>query len=675
MIHFGRLFSVISLVLISSLLTNLAIAQSAGEIEWGEVSKKELQQSVYDIDSTANAVVLFDKATIDFNTNMNFIIRHHVRIKILNKEGFDHANINIGYWSDLDQKVNKVKARTYNLQNGKVEKFKMDDDAIFEENIADSYNETKFTLPNLKEGSVIEYKYEKILDNVNQIPNWEFQRDVPVLWSELKLTAPKMMQFVTFLQGAKPLDINTSETRSAIRTIIFDSNRSSGTFSSRRTSGRVKIELVDYRWVMNDLKPLKEVDYIRSIDNHRSKLWIQLKAIEVNPGQPEEQIGSWYTLVQRINDWTVYNRYLYKKTYFKDQLKSIVDPEKSDEQNIEAIYNFVQNAINWNGVYNLYTEEKFDNILEKGEGSSAEINYTLVEMLNEAGFDAYPVIISTRKHGAILDLFPLVSQFNTVVTAVTNGEEYLLMDARSKNMPYNLLPLEDLNGFGLLIKQDGHEWVPLKSPIQSKRSYMSIVTLDEEANLKGNMSISSSGYLGLFDSMNNNKMGTKEYCESKLLDSFQTTTIDSVDKNSNFKADLNFKLSAEFSGEGPAQRIGDNIYLKPIIHSSLFENPFLQPERELPIYFDYPHTYQLIYKFNIPENYTVESLPKSVKYDLPDNMMSFTRMVQKQGNQINILVNYSMNNTDYAAKGYSLIKEYMAKLDEYANVQIALKKL
>lgn len=667
----------ITLLMLFFFLTNLTSvqSQSRGDTEWGEVSKEELRKTVYEIDSTANAILLFDKARIDFTSNFDFIIDRHVRVKLLDQEGFDHANINIGYWSDLDQQVSKIKARTYNIEDGKVTKTKMDDDAIFEENISDTYYETKFTLPNLKEGSVIEYQYRKILSNVHQIPNWEFQRDIPVLWSELDFTAPKMMQFVTFLQGNRSFYINNADTKNEIRHMTYNSNSSSYALSNRRTSGRFDMELTNYRWVMKDLPALKDVGYVKSIDNHRSKLWLQLKSVEVNPGQFEEQIGSWLTLVQGIREWTVFNKYLYKKTYFEDQLTEIVNEDHSDEENIETIFNFVQNAINWNGTLSIYTEESFDDILEKGEGTSAEINYTLIDMLNEAGFEAYPVIISTQNHGAVLDLFPIVDQFNTVIAAVKRGGNYLLMDARTNNLPYNLLPISDLNGAGLLIKEESHEWIPLNPPSDSKRTILGKINLDNEANLEGNISINSSGYLGLIDSKNNGEMGTKEYCESKLLETFQTSTIENVNKKSDFDTDHKFVLSADFSGEGPVQKIGDNIYLKPIINASFFQNPFLQPERDYPIYFDYPHKYQLLYHFQVPESYSIESLPKPVRYNLPNNMMSFTRVIQKQGNVISVLVSYSMNNTNYAAKGYPIIKEYMAKLDEFANEQIVLKKL
>ena len=39
----------------------------------------------------------------------------------------------------------------------------------------------------------------------------------------------------------------------------------------------------------------------------------------------------------------------------------------------------------------------------------------LVSMLRDVGLEAHPVLISTRSHGQVVQVYPLLSQFNDVL--------------------------------------------------------------------------------------------------------------------------------------------------------------------------------------------------------------------------------------------------------------------
>ena len=60
---------------------------------------------------------------------------------------------------------------TYNLVNNKVEKTKLKSDGEFIEKTNKFYSEKKITMPNVKVGSIIEYKYIKkspFLSKINE---------------------------------------------------------------------------------------------------------------------------------------------------------------------------------------------------------------------------------------------------------------------------------------------------------------------------------------------------------------------------------------------------------------------------------------------------------------------------------------------------------------------------
>lgn len=68
--------------------------------EWGEVSKELLRADDYPADSNASAVIISDVGEGRFTSNLEFEVRHHTRIKILDEEGYDHGTVTIPFHAE-----------------------------------------------------------------------------------------------------------------------------------------------------------------------------------------------------------------------------------------------------------------------------------------------------------------------------------------------------------------------------------------------------------------------------------------------------------------------------------------------------------------------------------------------------------------------------------------------
>src|SRR5690348_15132321 len=119
------------------LTTSISFAQKS-PIKFGDVPLSELKMTIYDKDSTAAAVILYDygEAYVSFTTVaavLNF--ERHVRIKILTKDGFDWADVAVRLYHDNvdEEKLLKFKASTFNLENGKVVETPLDKSSILKE--------------------------------------------------------------------------------------------------------------------------------------------------------------------------------------------------------------------------------------------------------------------------------------------------------------------------------------------------------------------------------------------------------------------------------------------------------------------------------------------------------------------------------------------------------------
>ena len=101
---------------------------------------------------------------------------YYSRIKIFTNTGLDEGNVEIIHLAD--EILSNINAITYNLDSDStIEETPISKDNILVSNINDTYKKTILTLPNVKKGSIIEYRYSMTSRNI-EIPDWYFQ---PVL--------------------------------------------------------------------------------------------------------------------------------------------------------------------------------------------------------------------------------------------------------------------------------------------------------------------------------------------------------------------------------------------------------------------------------------------------------------------------------------------------------------
>jgi len=163
-----------------------AIYLSAQEYKfnYGKVTKDEVSMTSYQKDTTASAVTIYKNAYASYNYGVNgFEIEYcyETKIKILKSEGTEYANIAIPFYNNgksgsTKEIVSGIEAYAYNIENGKIIKTKMNKSYIFEEKINENYKQIKFSIPSVKAGTVIEYKYKLISEFYINFPIWLFSK-------------------------------------------------------------------------------------------------------------------------------------------------------------------------------------------------------------------------------------------------------------------------------------------------------------------------------------------------------------------------------------------------------------------------------------------------------------------------------------------------------------------
>src|SRR5690606_15875897 len=142
--------------------------------------------------------------------------------------------------------------------------------SVFKDKIDKNRVIRKFTLPDVKEGSIIEYQYTVKSDFLFNLQPWAFQGEYPILWSEYTAEIPDFIHYVFLTQGY--LTHFIKDRKDGI------SHFSISVVGSATATERYNFSsnVATHRWVMKDVPVLKEESFTSSLENHISKISFQL---------------------------------------------------------------------------------------------------------------------------------------------------------------------------------------------------------------------------------------------------------------------------------------------------------------------------------------------------------------------------------------------------------------
>ncbi|QHT69767.1 DUF3857 and transglutaminase domain-containing protein [Rhodocytophaga rosea] len=649
-------------------------------VKFGKVELKDLQMKHYAKDTGAAAVVLcdFGNSYFRYSNEEGFQVYFEriTRIKILKKSGYDWADGKIPFYrvsNSSEEEISNLKGFTYNLNGNEIVKDKLTKESVFEEKLSDNWYMKKFSMPNVKEGSVIEFSYTIKSDFLYNFREWQFQESIPVIWSEYRAVIPEYFNYKQLAQGYEP--INTEEKMTDMSfSIRIDADYST---YGERTPARmenVQAKASSYRWTAKDVPAMKEEPYMTTIDDFVSKIEFELASTKF-PGQMiKTYTNTWEALTETLLKSEYFGDQLARTGFVKNELAAISAKITEPSQKAIAIYEYVRKYMKWNGIKNKYTETTTKKAYEARTGNSADINLLLVAILKEAGLEANPVILSTRDHGRIMESYALLSKFNYVIAHVAIGDKYLLLDATDPVIGYTMLPTRCLNGLGWMVSSRNPGWVQLQTPERMVEVFTGKFDLDANGELKGTVDISKGGYSGLSMRKAILSDGKDKYIEEfkKKYPSWQISKHDFTDVEELNKA-INAKYEVTLSEQ--VQVAGNMMYIKPLLTHATDENPFKLENRKFPVDFAVPMDETFSCFITIPAGYKVEELPKGAIVELPEKSGRFTFMTAVNGNVVQVTSRISLKKPVYYAEEYSYLKEFFNQVITKHAEQVVLKKL
>jgi hypothetical protein len=322
-----------------ALFLNHVSAQNEAKQGFGIANLNELLATTSTLDTSAEAEVLIDKEQIMFVVEKDYMIKtvYHGKVKILKKSGLDRGTIKLACEVDgIDKEfINNIIGYTHNIENGQMVTNKWTEAAVYHEKLSDDVAITKIIVPNLKVGSVFEFKYTRNTPfSVSMRPNnWSFQGSVPYRWSEVIAYIPAWFFYQTHYSGFLPLAIN--EIRDT--TLFFDERFLPG---------------VVCRYAIKDAPTIKDEEYTPSRRDCMANLEFELSGYQERNGKVHYLSGSWSDVYKHLKLNDNFGARL-EKTEFLNAVAQTFESIKDTAEKIDAIYKYIAKEIKWNGDFGL----------------------------------------------------------------------------------------------------------------------------------------------------------------------------------------------------------------------------------------------------------------------------------------------------------------------------------
>ncbi|MFT4838923.1 MAG: hypothetical protein ACJAWA_001342 [Nonlabens sp.] len=648
----------------------------AQDLSYGKVTFEDFKLESEDKTDEHNAVYILNKVTVNF-VNYKQYISIHQRIRIETEEGLDYATKQVNLYNSTNgnERLVSLKGATYSLVDNKVTQSELGEDTLFKEDVNDNYVSQSFTMPEVGIGSVIEYSYV-ITSPFPYIDDINLQYSIPTINLDVTLQFPSYYTYNVVFNPRSSYKINfdPDDFKEGVSFSMINPDDSDD-FEESQKIQQLRVSSQTIGFTQKNIPALLPEPFSGDLDKYRAKMIINIAAYNnPNTGAIKEYGTSWETVATSIYDSEKFGDEIERSTRFfrrdlEEAILGVADPKKK----VDVALNFLKTKVKWNGGYGLFTKEGLKEAYKIGSGNVSDVNLLLVSMLRELEIEADPVLVSSTNND--IPIFPTREGFNYVIVQANYGGEKVLLDATEKFAGINLIPLRAANWKGRLIKEDGSsEWINLTNYAKSKETVLLTLKLDENSQAKGKASKRLTNYMAL-DYRINNINSTSDELEKYIQNDNAGLQIDNVSLSGLESVEDYVTLNYNVTYKNAYDRVGDKIYITPLLFESNEENAFKLDSRKLPLDLSYLIQAKTIVNIEVPEGYEIVSMPENIKAVYNKDIGYYKYVTSYRNGLISTVATFNMDVSVVQPSDYEAFKKFFEAIVSKDAEKIVLKKV
>jgi hypothetical protein len=580
------------LLLLAAAFLTPSAAHSA---DWQQPTPEELSMTSQADAPNASAVYLFREETTDDKLHMHSI---YVRLKVLTEDGKRYADVEIPY-EHRQFTITDVSGRTIHSDGSVVPFTGNPEDKVIQKSAALQYRKKVFSLPDVQIGSIIEYRYRlHYADQIVVPPTWFIQ-------SELYLRKAHYR----FVPTQHDLTSGRNQHVSSILSVPL------------LPKGVAVKKIHDaYEVDVEKIPPEPIEEYLPPIHSYSYRVYFLYSPYD-NGGEFWKDEGKHWS--KQADDFMSADKAV------KGMVSQWTVPGEAQDVKLRKLYAGVMSFENTD-----YTrqrserEEKSEgfrtirnvqDIVERKRGTSEELTLLFVALARSAGLKAYLMAVTNRATEVFNPNVLSMDQLEDDIAIVNVDGKEQFFDPGERYCAYGQLHWTHTLAGGLRQVDGGTAFAHSPDNVfkDSKTVRVADLQLDESGGVKGTIQVGYSGSPALAWRQRALETDRKEI-EHDMEDSVReelpnglTVQIDEV----LYLNDPSKQLVAKFRVSGPLATLTAKRMFVPL---ELFEAnakpKFLQPKRELPVYFHYGYEETDQISITYPESVTVESSPKQEQF-------------------------------------------------------------
>lgn len=384
-----------------------------------------------------------------------------------------------------------------------------------------------------------------------------------------------------------------------------------------------------------------------------------------------------------ITDWQSFGNWQYEllkgrdalPPNIKQKLAEITKDAKTDKEKVKSVYNYLAETTRYvsiqlgiGGLQPMPATEVASTGFSDCKGLS---NYTAA-MLKELGIPSSYTVISTRNKRLIKD-FATANQMNHVILQVPLPGDTLWLECTNAQLPFGYVHSDIAGNDALLIKETGGEIyrLPTYSDSLNLEKNKIALSLSKEGQVSGKVDFKS--YLFQYE----DKSGFTRITPKEQIDYLRKEIRVPQAKVNNvaFTEDKSEFPSIHIQYEVNSDQYGSKTGNRLFIPTNPFRSGFgklSNKERKHDIYIRYGYQDSDSISFRIPENYTVEALPKPVM--LNGKYGTFISLALVKDQEITIIQRLAMRRGQYKVSEYPAFVDFCKGVTNAYEGKIILKR-
>jgi hypothetical protein len=509
-----------------------------------------------------------------------------------------------------------------------------------------------FNMPSVEAGSVIEYRYERIL------PEGYLYDSKWVLSEELFTKHAKF----SLRPGHNGYGLNMSWRRGLPE----------GTASPVDDHHVMRLEI-------HDVPAFEIEDYMPPPDD----LQYQVNFIYANSSEKEPE-KFWNDEAKRFD--LGIEAFTNKRKAMEQAVSEITLATDTPEQKLRKIYTRCQ------GLRNLSFEQEkteqelsreklkqivsVEDVWKRGYGDGQEITWLFLALVRAAGFDASPVLIATRDKRFFDRRFMNAGELNTNVVMVRLNSRDMFLDPGVAFAPFGLLPWLESEVSGLRVSKDGGSWIVTGSPEKSTSGIerRAQLHLDDSGLLEGQATITFKGLSALgrrMDESRQDDAAHEKFLEDELKEYLPSTTEVKLTNKPDWASSSDI-LVAEFHIriQDWISTAGHHLLLPVGLFSGSERHLFEQESRTHPIYYHYAYEDKDDVEIELPAGMQVSGLPKPQVID--GKICNYRSDVTSTNNSLHLHRDLAVNALILDSKYYGTLRNFYQQVRTGDEQQVVL---